>query len=77
MTSQLNYLIVRQRQVELAHRAEEARLAGEARAAGPAFSPRRYVRRHRATQGMRAPHPAAAAENATAASLQRGLRCNT
>jgi hypothetical protein len=76
MTSQLNYLIARQRQVELAYRAEQARLAGEARATRPAFPARRYVRRLRATQGSRAPHPAAAAENATAVSLQPELRCN-
>jgi hypothetical protein len=76
MTSQLNYLIAPQRQVELAYGAEQARLAGEARAAEPAFPPRRYVRRLHAAKGPRAPHPAAAAENATAVSLQRELRCN-
>ncbi len=30
MTSQLNYLIVQQRHIELAHRAEQARLADDA-----------------------------------------------
>ena len=40
MTSQLNYLIVQQRHIELAHRAEQARLADEARAAVSASSPR-------------------------------------
>jgi hypothetical protein len=76
MTSQLNYLIARQRQVELAYRAEQAGLAGDARAAEPAFPPRRYVRRLRAAGGPRAPHAAAAAENATGVSLQRELRCS-
>ena len=33
MTSQLTYLIAQQRHIELAYRAEQARLAGDARAA--------------------------------------------
>ena len=41
MTSQLNYLIVQQRHIEFAYRAEQARLADQARAARSAFSPRR------------------------------------
>ena len=45
MTSQLNYLIAQQRHIELAHRAEQARLAGEARAAVSTPSRRRNVAR--------------------------------
>ena len=41
MTSQLNYLIVQQRQAELVSRAEQARLASEARRAQLASAPRR------------------------------------
>ena len=77
MTSQLNYLIVQQRHIEFAYRAEQARLADQARAARSTFSPRHYVRRLRATHWLQARHPAAAAGNTTAVSLRGDLRCDT
>ncbi len=54
MTSQLNYLIVQQRHIELAHRAEQARLADDARAAVSASSPRWNLGRLLATRRLRA-----------------------
>src|SRR5947209_19989230 len=43
MNPQLNYLIAKDRQIEFAKRAEQARLAGEARAAGTAPSRRWHL----------------------------------
>src|ERR1700744_487727 len=52
MTSPLNYLIARQRHIELACRGEQARLAKEARRTGSAFSPRSSIGRLLATHRL-------------------------
>jgi hypothetical protein len=77
MTSQLNYLIAQQRHIELAHRAEQARLANEARAAVSAPSPRWNLGRLLATRRLRAARLAAAARQANPGPLPECLRCDT
>jgi hypothetical protein len=77
MTSQLNYLIAQQRHIELAHRAEQARLATEARAAVSAPSPRWNLGRLLATRRLRAARLAAAARPASPGPPQECLRCDT
>jgi hypothetical protein len=77
MTSQLNYLIVKQRHVELAHRAEQARLAGEARAAVSAPSPRWHLGRLLAPRRLRAAGLAAAAQPARPGPPQECVRWDT
>ena len=68
MTSQLTYLIAQQKHIELAYRAEHARLAKETRPAGSPSSPRWDLGWLLATRRLRA------ARLATAATR---LRCDT
>ena len=77
MTSQLNYLIVKQRHVELAHRAEQARLAGEARAAVSAPTPRWNLGRLLAPRRLRTAGLAAAAQPARPGPPQECVRWDT
>ena len=74
MTSQLNYLIAPQRHIELAYRAEQARLADDARVAGSAPSPRWSLGRLLATRRLRAAGSAAAARQANPGPPQECLR---
>ena len=75
MTSQLNYLIVQQRHIELACRAEHARLAGEVRRAELASSTRRNIGRLLAPRRLRAARLAAAAAQASPGPPPECLRC--
>jgi hypothetical protein len=76
MTSQLNYLIVKQRHVELAHRAEQARLAGEARRAASASSPRWNIGRLLSTRRLKAARVTAAAQHGMPGPSPECLRCD-
>ena len=76
MTPQLTYLIAQEKQIELAYRAEQARLAVEARAVS-APSPRGNLRRLLATRRLRAAELAAAAQPARPGAPQECLRCDT
>jgi hypothetical protein len=77
MTTQLNYLIVQHRHVELVYRAEQSRLAGEARAAVSAPSPRWNLGRLLAPRRLRAAGLAAAAQPARPGPPQAYVRCDT
>jgi hypothetical protein len=61
MSSQLNYLIVKQRHSELGRSAEQARLGAEARAARSAPSQPRYIGRLAATRRLGAARMSTAA----------------
>jgi hypothetical protein len=76
MNSQLLYLIVQQRHIELAYRAEQARLAGEARAAVSAPSRRGNLGRLLATRQLWATGLAPAATQASPGPPQECLRCD-
>ena len=76
MTSQLNYLIVQQRHIELAYRTEQARLVGEARPAVSAPPPRWNLGWRLATRRLRAAHLSAAAHQAKPGPKEC-LRCDT
>lgn len=77
MHSQLNYLIVQQRHIELACRAEHARLAAETHPARSAPSPRSKIGRLLAPRRLRAARLAAAAPLASPGPPQECLRCDT
>ena len=77
MTSQLNYLIAQQRHIELACRAEQARLANEARPAASASSPRWNIGRLLAPRRLRAARLAAAARQASPGPPHECPRCDT
>ena len=77
MTSQLNYLIVQQRHIELACRSEQAFLAKETRPAGSPSSPRWDLGWLLAPRRLRAAGLAAAATQARSAPPQPCLRCDT
>jgi hypothetical protein len=62
MTSQLNYLIARQRHAELASHAEQTRLASDAHLSRSASPPRRNAGRLLSTRRIKAPHVSAGAE---------------
>ena len=76
MTAKLNHLLARERQIELTHRAEQARLASEARAARSVMAPPRSADRLRIVRWLRAARPAAAGGNAPIASRRTDLRCH-
>jgi hypothetical protein len=76
MTSQLNYLIVQQRHIELVCRAEQARLANETRPAGSASSPRSNIGRLLAPRRLSAARVAAAARQANPGPPKECLRCD-
>ena len=75
MTSQLNYLIVQHRHIELDCRAEQARLANELSPAGPAYSPRWNIRRLLAPRRLRTPRLAATAPLASPEPPQECRTC--
>jgi hypothetical protein len=77
MTPQLNYLIAQQRHIELAYRAEQARLAGDARAAVSAPPPRWNLGRLLAPRGLRAAGSAAAAQPVRPGPPRECARCDT
>ena len=77
MSSQLNYLIVQQRHVELVYRAEQSRLVGEARAAVSASSRRWNLGRLLAPRRLRAAGLAAAARPASFGPSHDCVRCDT
>jgi hypothetical protein len=77
MISQLNYLIVQLRHIELVCRAEQARLANEIHPAGPASSPRWNIRRLLAPRPLRTPGLAAPAPLASPGPPQECLTCDT
>ena len=77
MTSQLNYLIAQQKHIELACRAEHARLAKETRPAGSPSSPRWNLGWLLAPRRFRAARLATAATQARPAPPQQCLRCDT
>ena len=76
MTPQLNYLVVQQRHIELACRAEHARLAKKY-GAEPASSPCWNIRRLLAPRRLRTARLAAAAAQASPAPPPECLRCDT
>jgi MFS family permease len=76
MTSQLNYLIVQQRHIELACRGEQARLANEARRAESASSPRWSIGRLLATRRLKAARVAATARHAVPGPPSECVRCD-
>jgi hypothetical protein len=75
MTSQLNYLIVQHRHIELVCHADQTRLANELRPAGPASSPRWNIRRLLAPRQLQAARSATAASHARPGPPQKCLRC--
>jgi hypothetical protein len=77
MTSQLNYHVAHERQIELAYRARQAPLAGEARAAASAASPHWTLGRLLATRRLRAARFAAAAQPARPGPSREWVRCDT
>ena len=77
MNPQLNYLIAKDRQIEFAKRAEQARLAGEARAAGTAPSRRWHLGGLLATRWLRAAGLVAAAQPTRTGPPQECVRCDT
>ena len=77
MTSQLNYLFVQHRHIELVYRAEQARLAREAHAAGSAPSSPWKLRRLLAPPRLRAARVAPAVTQASLGASQACVRCDT
>ena len=77
MHSQLNYLIVQQRHIELACRAEHARLAAETHPARSASSPRSELGWLLASRRPRAARPAQAGAQASPGPTQECLTCAT
>ncbi len=77
MTWQLNHLIAKQRQIELADRAEQARLAYDARVASLAPSRRWNRGRLLTPRRIRAAGLAAAARPARPRPPQECVRCDT
>ena len=76
MTPLLNYLIAQQRSIELAYRAEQARLAGDARAAVSAPSPRWNLGRLLGPRRLRTAGLAAAAQPVRPGPPQPCVRCD-
>ena len=77
MTSQLNYLIIQQRHIQLVCRADYARLANELRLAGPASSSRWNIGRLLAPGRLRTADLAAAARPTRPGPPQECLRSDT
>ena len=77
MTSQLNYLIVQQRHIELVCRAEQGRLANETRPARSASSPHSNIGRLLAPRRLSAARVAAAAQPARPGPPQECARWDT
>jgi hypothetical protein len=75
MNSHLNHLIAQQRYTELAHCAEQARLANEARRAVSASSPRWNIGRLVSTRRLKAALVAAAARHTNPGPPHECLRC--
>jgi hypothetical protein len=76
MNSQLIYLVIQHRHIEVVRRAEQARLANEARAASPASLPRWTIGRLLAPRRLRAARLAAAAPLATPGPPQECPTCD-
>jgi hypothetical protein len=77
MTSQLDYLVVQQRHIELTCRAKHARVASEVRRAELTSSPCWNIGRLLAPRRLRAARLAAAAAQASPGPAQECLRCGT
>ena len=77
MNPQLNYLMVQQKQAELAYHAERARLAREARAAVSAQPRRSNLGRLIAPRRLGAASLAAVAQPASPGPPQECVRCET
>jgi hypothetical protein len=77
MPQHLNYLVAQQRRIELACRAEQARLATELARDGSPSSPRWDIGRLLAPRRIRAAGLAAATEQSRPATAQECLRCDT
>jgi hypothetical protein len=75
MYSPLIYLIAQERHIEVAHRAEQSRLAGEARVAVTARSARWKLSRLFAPRRLRTAGLAAAAYTARPGPAEEGVRC--